>query len=75
MEAVVEETEADAAHVEPGLAAALLGVLLTQIPFLAPFERNQGFVSIVLRSIFSALRGDRDEPDDGRLDDARAHEA
>jgi hypothetical protein len=37
------ETEADVAHVEPGLAAQLLGTPLTQIPLLAPSERGQGF--------------------------------
>jgi len=37
------ETEADVAHVDPTLAAALLGMPLTGIPLLASSERSRGF--------------------------------
>ncbi len=37
------ESEADAAHIVPDLAAALLGVPLTTIPMLAQSARQQGF--------------------------------
>jgi hypothetical protein len=39
----MRETEADVAHVEPDLAAALLGISLTKIPLLAQAARSQGF--------------------------------
>jgi hypothetical protein len=37
------DNEADSAHIQPDLAAALLGVPLTAIPLLAQSERAQGF--------------------------------
>jgi hypothetical protein len=37
------ETAADAAHIQPNLAAALLGLPLTDVPLLAKDERAQGF--------------------------------
>jgi hypothetical protein len=39
----LRETYADAAHIEPHLAAALLGLPLTDIPLLARTERVRGF--------------------------------
>jgi Serine carboxypeptidase len=42
-EQTARENEADAAHIVPDLAAALLGTPLTAIPLLAQAERAQGF--------------------------------